>query len=55
MISILALTACGKSDETTKTETTNEVNSDAKEELSDLANGASNQVDSAKEEALHHG
>ncbi len=55
MISVLALTACGMAEETTKTEATNEVNSDAKEELADLASGASNQVDSAKEEAKQNG
>ncbi len=51
MISALALTACGKAEETKKTEATSEMNVDAKEEVSDLASGVVEQVDSEKEEA----
>ncbi|MBE5954415.1 MAG: hypothetical protein E7257_09770 [Lachnospiraceae bacterium] len=51
MISALALTACGKAEETKKTEATSEMNVDAKEDLADLASGVVEQVDSEKEEA----
>lgn len=51
MISVLALTACGKAEEIKKTETTSEVNVDAKEESADLTGGVTEQVDVETEEA----
>ena len=51
MISSLALTACGKSEETTKTDTTSEMNVDTKEESADLTGGVTEQVDTETEEA----
>ncbi|MBQ8317573.1 MAG: hypothetical protein IJX85_04485 [Lachnospiraceae bacterium] len=51
MISSLALAACGKAEETTKTDTTSEMNVDTKEESADLTGGVTEQVDTETEEA----
>lgn len=50
MISVLALAACGKAEETTKTDTTSEKNVDTIEESSDLTGGVTEQVDTETEE-----